>query len=91
MTVAKRWTIDVFIDEHDNERRTHAEARLRTRDATDLRGEGSAQRHPRDREIPEIGDELAVARALADLSHRLLVAAAQDIEQFNAGRTRLAG
>ncbi|WP_369794419.1 dsRBD fold-containing protein [Kutzneria sp. 744] len=30
--------------------------------------------------MPEIGDELAVARALADLSHQLLDAAVQDVE-----------
>jgi uncharacterized protein DUF1876 len=30
--------------------------------------------------VPEIGDELAVSRALADLAHQLLDAAAGDIE-----------
>jgi hypothetical protein len=29
--------------------------------------------------VPEIGDELAVTRALVDLGHHLLVAAAADI------------
>lgn len=91
MITAKRWTVEIFIDEHDDERRTHAEARLHTRDATQLRGTGTSRRHPRDREVPEIGDELAAARALSDLSHRLLLAAAADIEQFNADRVRLAG
>ncbi len=91
MVAAKRWAVDIFIDEHDDVRRTHAEARLHTGDATDLRGTGWAQRHPRDREVPEIGDELAAARALSDLSHQLLLAATQDIEQFNADRVRLAG
>lgn len=33
-----------------------------------------------DSNVPEIGDELAAARALADLSHQLLDAAVQDIE-----------
>jgi hypothetical protein len=31
--------------------------------------------------VPEIGDEIAVARALSDLSHRLLQAATEDVEQ----------
>ena len=91
MTVAKRWSVDIFIDEHDEERRTYAEARLHTGDRTQLRGAGWAQRHPRDREVPEIGDELAAARALSELSHRLLSAAAEDIEEVNADRVRLAG
>jgi len=30
--------------------------------------------------VPEIGDELAASRALADLAHQLLDAAATDIE-----------
>lgn len=84
MTTAKRWTVDIFINEHDEERRTYAEARLHSGDRTDLRGIGRALRHPRDREVPEIGDELAAARALSELSHRLLSAAAADIEQVNA-------
>jgi hypothetical protein len=31
--------------------------------------------------VPKIGDELAVARALSELSHLLLDVAARDIEQ----------
>ncbi|HEX6497474.1 MAG TPA: DUF1876 domain-containing protein [Micromonosporaceae bacterium] len=89
MTVAKRWTVDVVIDEHGEEGRTHAEARLHTGDRTDLRGTGSARRNPTDREVPEIGDELAAARALSDLAHRLLHAAAEDIEGFTHEKTHL--
>ena len=81
MTVARTWTVEVFIDEHEDERRTHAEAHLHTRDRTDLTGEGVAMRRPADAEVPEIGEELAVGRALADLSEQLLTAAAGDIEQ----------
>lgn len=91
MTSAKRWTVDIFIDEHDDERRTYAEARLNTGDRTKLRGTGWAHRNPRDREVPEIGDELAVARALSELSHGLLSAAADDIEQLSGHPVRLAG
>jgi len=80
MTHAKRWTVDVFIDEHDDERRTRAEARLQTPERIGLTGIGSARRNPVDPEVPEIGDELAVSRALSDLAHHLLDAAAGDIE-----------
>lgn len=74
----KRWNIEVFIDEHDGF--TRAEVRLINTDQTGLRGVGTARRHPRDVEIPEIGDELAVSRALSDLAHRLLDATIDDIE-----------
>lgn len=74
----KTWTVEVVLSEHDD--RTRAEASLRTPDRTGLHGHGRARRHPADPEVPEIGDELAAARALADLAHELLDAAAQDIE-----------
>lgn len=80
----KRWTVEILVDEHDDERRTRAEARLRTPDAVILRSEGVARRHPADREVPEVGDEVAVARALFDLAHQLLTAAALDVAE--AGR-----
>ncbi len=77
------WTISVQLTEVDG--RTHATAVLHSGTAHELRGVGSARKNPIDVDVPEIGDELATARALADLSHHLLEAAAQDIE----GMTRL--
>ncbi len=78
MTVAKQWRVDIFIDEH--EERTRARAHLHNPDETKLTGVGLARLNPTDVNIPEIGDELAVARALSDLAHQLLDATAQDIE-----------
>lgn len=91
MDTAKRWTVDIYIGEHGDERQTRAEARLRTGDRTDLRGVGVARRNPHDREVPEIGDELAVARALDDLAQRLREAAAGDIEQITHEQVRFNG
>lgn len=79
MTEAKQWHIEIFIDEH--EERTRAKARLHTRDTT-LTGVGLARLNPADSNVPEIGDELAVARALSDLAHQLLDATAKDIESI---------
>jgi hypothetical protein len=45
--------------------------------------------NPTDRDIPEIGDELAVARALSDLAHKLLEVTAEDIEQITATPAQL--
>ncbi|WP_433220780.1 DUF1876 domain-containing protein [Dactylosporangium sp. CS-047395] len=78
MTVAKRWTIDIVIDEESGN--TAAEARLRMEDDSLLVGTGCARLNPADLDIPEIGDELAAARALNDLGHRLLLTTAADIE-----------
>jgi hypothetical protein len=78
MIETKRWSVEIEIDEHDG--RTRAVARLHTRDQTHLVGVGLARLNPADRDVPEIGDELAAARALSDLSHKLFDAAADDIE-----------
>ncbi len=83
MTTMRRWSVDIYIDEHDDSGLTHAEARLHTNDKTHLVGQGDAHRHPADAQVAEIGDELAVARALSDLSHQLVHAAARDLEDVN--------
>lgn len=74
----RTWSVEVLIGERDGQ--THAEARLRTHDDTHLTAVGRARLRPTDRDVPEIGAELATARALADLSHQLLQAAVDDIE-----------
>lgn len=71
------WDVVVYLDEQDD--RTQARAELTTKD-TKLVGRGVARRNPRDHNIPEIGDELAAARALSDLAHKLLDATVADIE-----------
>ncbi|WP_199433826.1 DUF1876 domain-containing protein [Qaidamihabitans albus] len=83
-----RWKVDIYIDEHDD--RTRAEARLWTSAGTQRTGIGHARRNPRDLNVPEIGDELAVARAMADLSHQLIEATAADIEAVTQLPARLA-
>lgn len=77
MYESKRWLIDVFLDEDEDH--TRAEAVLHTK-GTELRGVGKARRNPTDRPVPEIGEELAVARALEKLADRLMSAAEGDIE-----------
>lgn len=87
MTVAKQWRVDIFIDEH--EERTRARARLHNPDDTKLVGVGLALLNPTDMNVPEIGDELAAARALSDLAHQLLNATAQDIEAITHSQANL--
>jgi Domain of unknown function (DUF1876) len=75
----KTWTVSIEIDEHDGH--TRAVARLHTRDTDRLTGVGLARLDPADADVPQIGDEIAAARALSDLSHRLLQTASEDVEQ----------
>lgn len=56
-----------------------AVARIHVR-GREFSGWGRARRHPSDPEMPVVGEELAVARALADVSHQLVVAAADSLE-----------
>jgi hypothetical protein len=81
------WTVTVDIDEHDGH--TRAVARLHTRDTNKVVGVGLARLDPHDRDVPEIGQEVAVARALSDLSHRLLQTATEDVEQVTGEPARL--
>ena len=87
MDDAKTWTAQIDIDEHEG--RTRAVARLLTDGTEGLVGVGLARLNPADRDVPEIGDELATARALSDLSHRLLDVAAQEIERMSGTRAHV--
>lgn len=89
MDTTKTWHVDIFIGEHEG--RTHAEARLRPGEKVTMTGTGTARLNPADRDVPEIGDELAAARALSDLAHRLLHAAAEDIEAITHEPATLRG
>ena len=78
---ATTWWVEMFLGEVDGV--STARARLHTRDRAGLSGRGTARVSPRDEDVPEIGYELAAARALSDLAHQLLVAAAEDISGVN--------
>jgi len=89
MAHIRTWTVEITLVEQEDERRTHAVAVLHSGARTPLRGEGEAHRRPEDTEVPEVGDELATARALADLAYQLLDVTAADIEQFTHRPVRL--
>jgi hypothetical protein len=73
----RTWHVTINLFEEDG--LTRAQALLRTDVGPERRHDASARRHPADRDVPEIGDELAVSRALAGLAHDLLDAAIGDI------------
>lgn len=87
MRSVRRWMVEVFIGEQDGE--TYAEASLNDDIGNDVVGRGRARRNPTDPDVPEIGDEIAVARALNDLGRRLLAAAAGDIRNVTHERVTL--
>lgn len=80
----KQWSVDIHINESGND--THVRAVLTTTDSSTIEGVGHARRNPRDRTVPEIGDELAAGRALIDLGSRLVQLAAADIAESTRHR-----
>lgn len=83
MTTSKVWSIEVLLTEDPDT--TRADAALQVGDRQ-FRGWGRARRTPTDPDVPRIGEELATARALSDLAHHLLHAAAEAIEDFQTHR-----
>ncbi|MGW1071483.1 DUF1876 domain-containing protein [Streptomyces sp. NPDC002537] len=79
MSSAEIWDARIVIREEGRE--AHAEARLSGKGTQRMTGHGSAVCNPADENVPAIGDELAAARALSDLSRQLMRTAAQDIEE----------
>ncbi len=77
MRTINKWRVDIMFGENDG--KTYAEARLLTEFGDRLVGVGRAFLSPGDYNVPEIGDEVAAARALRDLSERLLDTASNDI------------
>jgi hypothetical protein len=86
MAIVDSWPVEISLREEDRE--TRAEARL-TREGIGLVGHGLARRNPDDREVTQIGEEIAAARALSDLAHRLLDFAAEQIEDVTHERAHL--
>ena len=80
------WHVSIAFTEDDQ--RTRADAILELASQR-FHGFGQAKRSPDDPSVPVVGEELAAARALSDLSHQLLHAAADRIEQWEGREVRL--
>jgi Domain of unknown function (DUF1876) len=87
MRAVKEWRVDLMLGENDGQ--TYAEARLYTEIGDKLIGLGRAYVSPDDYDVPEIGDEIAVARALRDLGTKLLDTASSDIEGVTSEHVHL--
>lgn len=85
----KSWSVNIVIDEHEGQ--TRAEAQLQAEGRPGLSGSGLARLNPADSDVPAIGDELATARALADLAQQLIEATAADIEASTREKPHLRG
>jgi Rv2632c-like len=75
----QNWRVEISFTEDED--RTRADAVLELASHR-FHGFGQAKRAPEDPNVPVIGQDLAAARALSDVSHKLLEAAADRIESF---------
>ena len=87
MRTIGEWSVTLDVSAREDS--TEAEARPPVSGGTDLTGHGTARRNPADENVTKIGEELAVARALSDLAHRLLREATADVETVTHGRAHL--
>ncbi|HEY8788717.1 MAG TPA: dsRBD fold-containing protein [Actinopolymorphaceae bacterium] len=83
----KTWHVELFIYEDGDD--TSARAVLHGDSPEHTEGRGLSRRKPMDTDVPEIGDEVAAARALYALAVALLATASDDIEDTWNGPAHL--
>jgi hypothetical protein len=76
MSTAKRWTIEILLDEVD-EGTTRAVARLDTSEDAHVHGMGTWHRPNDGHVVAEVGADTAVSLALAEIAGKLSLRAAQ--------------
>ncbi|MEU7555161.1 DUF1876 domain-containing protein [Streptomyces sp. NPDC044571] len=79
MSTLVGWHVELEFSEEGH--RTSAAAMVRLGDGSELKARGYAMRHPSDPEQLRVGEEIAGARALMDLSTQLLQKAHSEIDE----------
>ncbi len=77
--VEKDVTLKLHLTEDERETVAHGVLNLR---GDHFEATGTARRRPSDPQLPVIGEELAIARALQDLTAQVMQAAEDKIHQF---------
>jgi Rv2632c-like len=83
-------TAEIELSFEEDAEHTMARATLGLRGVT-FTGAGRARRNPTDTNKPIVGEELASARALSDLAHKLLDAAAEAVSEAEGAPVHLRG
>lgn len=86
MSSAPTWQVEVTFSEDEDH--TRADAILQLGDQR-FHGWGRAKRASGDPNVPVVGEELAAARALSDLTHKLLGAASARIEAWEGSHVAI--
>ncbi len=88
VSVGDTWSVTLSVSRTEDGQ-TDVEAHLAMDDHERITGRGRARLNPADRQVDKIGVEIAAARALSDLAHKLLHAAAMDVEGMTHQRAHL--
>ncbi len=72
-------TLNLHLSEDDTETLAHAVLNLR---GDHFESMGKARRNPKDAPMPVVGEELAIARALHEITGQIMAAAQSKIEEF---------
>ncbi|MGP3919048.1 dsRBD fold-containing protein [Nonomuraea sp. 10N515B] len=78
----KQWTVQIYLADEGDE--TSARAVLITKGGGRVDGIGRRHRNPADARVPEIGEEVAASRALADLAGKVAAITKQDLAESAA-------
>ncbi|MFF4104610.1 DUF1876 domain-containing protein [Streptomyces sp. NPDC001903] len=85
MSHTSEWKTHLYLFEEEHTTKARVELDTGT---TRLTGHGAARCNPTDKEVPEIGDELAAARALENLAEQLKRTAYGDMAAAGAAPQR---
>jgi Domain of unknown function (DUF1876) len=77
--LTNKWSVEIDFDE--DETHTHATVRAQCGNDETVTALGDAYRNPKDSSQPQVGEEIAAARALFALGSELLQRASSRIEQ----------
>lgn len=75
----KEISLSLHLSEDDTETLAHAVLNLR---GDHFEAMGKARRNPEDAPMPVVGEELAIARALQEITAQVMTAAQNKIEEF---------
>jgi uncharacterized protein DUF1876 len=75
---APEWTVTIRFEEDGVRTAAHLTLKAANRE---LKARGTARRSPLDPSLPQVGEDLAVARALSHLAHELLGDATRQLEE----------
>ncbi|MFE1825384.1 dsRBD fold-containing protein [Streptomyces yangpuensis] len=85
MSHTAEWKTRMYLFEEEHTTKVRIELDTGT---TRLTGHGTARCNPTDKDVPEIGDELAAARALENLAEQLKRTAYRDMAAVGAAPQR---